>query len=209
MCLSNLIKCPSSGPDPRPRLRFMGHSKTAHPTCLSPALPSKCMCMFTEATWLWIAVRDCVLIMLRRIIHESWDVFRSWRGVGALSDKAAEFPCRTCPEWERQAGAATYFFPQDSLWEERWLIVVTGVYGWCELFLLLPPPRRGIRGNTSREDERKEGFFAAVFIYKAQEGTGREHLQCSQPHFAAANTHAAEIKASLWNTGDNRTARLC
>lgn len=39
--------------------------------------------------------------------------------------------------------------------------------------------------------------FAAVFIYKAQEGIWREHLQCSQSHFAAAKNQAVKIKMYL------------
>lgn len=44
--------------------------------------------------------------------------------------------------------------------------------------------------------------FCCCFIYKAQEGPGREHLQCSQSHFAVANKHAVKIKVSRCNTGD-------
>lgn len=159
--------------------RLMGQSECGLKTtlshlCFKEARPFISVCTWlTRATWLWIPVKDCLLIMCL-ILNAEWFMTQKIIQIAVICDLAA-FSNRDCPVREGPRGK-----PCDGFCEwPRLTVTLRGIMMSWTAFCDTEAPHQEFVQNR----------FAAVLIQKAEEGTGSEHLQCSQSHLAAANKH--------------------
>lgn len=121
---------------------------------------------------LWVSFKSCSLITCPNVWM--WPQYK-----GDLGNSSTGFPIGIK---KKKVSVVEEFS-----WNTEGIIVMWSAFCYTE---------------AAHQDSLCKRDFCCSFIYKAQEGPRREHLQCSQSHLAADNKHAVRIKVSLCNTAD-------